>query len=115
MLPKKHRLLAEKDFTRLFRGGRQFNARCLTLKAIRNGLAESRFGFAIGVKVAKRAVQRNLLKRRLREIVRKDLPATSAGYDLVFMARPGATSLSFPELEAMVADLLAKSGLARNL
>ncbi len=115
MLPKKHRLLAEKDFSRLFRGGRQFSSRFLSLKAVKNGLPESRIGFAIGVKIAKRAVRRNLLKRRLREIVRKHLPATTAGYDLVFIARPGAIEVPFQELDGMVRELLGRSGLLRSL
>ena len=111
MLPRKHRLLAEKDFSRLLRSGRQLSAGPFGLKFAKNGLGASRIGFAVGVKVAKRAVVRNLLKRRLREITRKLLPAIAPGYDLLFMARPGSTQLQFKELEEVVRVLLARTGL----
>lgn len=111
MLPKKHRLLAEKDFSRLFKTGRVFSGRDLGLKAGKNGLGVTRVGFAVGVKTAKRAVDRNRLKRRLREIVRKRLPDIVPGHDLIFLARIGAVKLSFLELEEAVSALLSRAGL----
>jgi len=85
------------------------------VKGVKNGLDVTRVGFAIGVKVAKRAVVRNLLKRRLREIFRKLLPTVAPGYDLVVMARPGSTELEFDELKAVVSGLMVKTGLVGRL
>ena len=44
------------------------------------------------------AVERNRLKRRLREIVRQDLLPTEHGVDLIVRAAPAAYSVPFTEL-----------------
>jgi len=114
MLPRNYRLLAEKDFSKLFRSGRNFSGEYLGMKASRNGLEQTRIGFAIGTKVAKRAVVRNLLKRRLREILRKTLPHLPTGFDLIIMAKPRSPELSFSELEQAVTALLIRSGIIKR-
>ena len=111
MLARQNRLTSDKDFSRLFRSGRYFDGRSLGLKAVVGVPGKLRVGFAVGVKVSKRATVRNRLKRRLREIVRKTLPLLPPGYDLVFLAKPGSADLEFAELEKLVAGLLARSGL----
>ena len=53
-------------------------------------MAASRFGFIVSQKVAKKANQRNLVKRRIREVVRKELGRIRPGYDVVIIAKPAA-------------------------
>ncbi len=114
MLPRFNRLNADRDFSRLMKAGRFVHGRDVSLKGAANKLAATRVGFSVGTKISKRAVVRNLLKRRLREIVRKQLPRIAPGYDLLFMAKPSAAKLDFAGLEKAVSDLLAKSGLLRR-
>jgi ribonuclease P protein component len=83
----------------------------MDLRVGANDLNTVRVGFAIGVKVAKRAVVRNLLKRRLREIVRKLMLDIAPGHDLLFSAKAGCPELSFRELGDLVVGLLAKASL----
>jgi len=111
MLPSKNRLTAAKDFARLFKARRCFRGQSIDLRVGANDQGTVRVGFAVGVKVAKRAVVRNLLKRRLREIIRKALPDVAPGHDLLFSAKAGSPELSFPELKESVSGLLARSGL----
>jgi len=111
MLPRQNRLATDKDFARLFKSGRFFDGPGIGLKAVAAGPGVLRLGFAVGVKVAKRAVARNLIKRRLREIVRKRLPSMRTGCHLVFIAKPGAADLEFADLEKAVDILLKKSGV----
>ncbi len=81
----------------------------LLLKFCDNQQEASRVGFVCGKKVAKGAVARNRIKRRLREIVRRLLPAIKPGMDLVFLTRPGITEIKFSEMEAIVEKLLKKA------
>ena len=53
------------------------------------------------------AVDRNRLKRRLRELVRTRLLPTAPLSDVVVRARPGAYDAAFEALEADLAHVLA--------
>lgn len=67
-------------------------------------------GIVVPKKIAKKSVDRHLLKRRMREVVR---PYLSADQSLIVYAKPGAPSLSFPELNkelsALIEGILPKS------
>jgi len=80
----------------------------LVLKALPNGLAVSRYGFSVSRRVGK-AVVRNRVKRRLREILRQ--MALNAGWDIIFIARSPAGRAGYAELEKSVGSLLARAGL----
>ena len=71
MLPKKNRLKNKKDFERVFKQGKGFKEDFLFFKITKNNLKENRFGFIVSLKVSKKAVLRNKVKRRLREIIKK--------------------------------------------
>lgn len=114
MLAKKYRLTAEKDYAKIFSKGRPFNGRGVGMKAMRNTLEVPRIGFVVSTKVAKRAVVRNLVKRRMREIVRKALPRLIGGVDIAFMARSESVNMTFGELERSMNELMDRSGLFKK-
>ena len=70
--------------------------------------------FRLGVSTSKRlgkAVVRNKVRRRLRELVRARLRGLRTGWDVVIVARPPAASASFVDLGAAVDLLLARAGI----
>ncbi len=76
----------------------------LTLLAIPNHLNHPRLGFAVSKKAAKLAVQRNQVKRVVRESFRlrqNDLP----NVDIVVIGKGGVGKLGKPELHEMVTQL----------
>jgi len=98
-LPREARLRRAGDFAALRHASGRFGGRCFSVRYRPNGLDHPRLGLAISKRVSKRAVDRNRLKRLVRESfrrVRQELPAM----DLMVMARDLATGLPGPELLA---------------
>lgn len=85
---KKERICGKKDISRLLSEGRFGNSGCLRYCFIRNnGAGCDRIMVSVPKKLFKRAIRRNLLKRRIRESYRlnkKDL-ATGTPVDIMFV------------------------------
>ena len=84
-------------FRRLYRNGNQAANRYLVLYSRPNHLKENRVGITVGKKLGK-AVTRNRVRRRLREIYRLHEAQFQPGYDLVVVARSQAVYASFSQL-----------------
>lgn len=108
MLPKINRLKKKKDFERVFKQGRGLKQDFLSLKFAKNNLEATRFGFVVGQKVSRKAVVRNKVKRRLREIARINLGNIKKGLDIVVVAGKGA-ELGSPEETVAIFNHLLKT------
>jgi ribonuclease P protein component len=96
------------QYTLVYRQGKVWANSLVVVKAMPNGLSMSRYGFSVTKKVGK-AVQRNRLKRLLKEIMRVQL--LKPGWDIVFIARPVAVNVDYHQLERAVTELLARARL----
>ena len=104
--PRDARLRRPADFAALRTSSGRASGRCFRLRYRDNALGYARLGLAISKRVSKRAVERNRIKRLLRESfrrVRQQLPSV----DLVVMAREEAAGVAGVELLAEI-DLLWK-------
>jgi ribonuclease P protein component len=108
------RLSRSAEFDRVYRHGRSVANRYLVLYAFPREPTESepRVGLSVGRKVGG-AVERNHLKRLLREACTRQAEALPAGHDIVLVARPPARELSEADglagVDAALAELLAKA------
>lgn len=102
-------LARKKDFDLVFKKGRSSFDTILGVKYLANDLKKNRLGIIISSKVSKKAVERNRLRRRLREIFRPRLTARS-NCDFIAIALSGATAKTFSELERSVDRHLARLG-----
>lgn len=110
MLPKKHRLVKKKDCEKVWRYGRSFFKEEIGFKALKNNLSISRFGFVVGTKVSKKAVQRNKIKRQLREIIRLKIKSIKTGYDFLIIALPKILEKNYWEINEIVEISLKEKG-----
>ena len=117
---KPARVKKRADFLRIQDQGRKsrsyhFVMMCLPRKeeqdSHQRSSACSRLGVTVTTKVDKRAVGRNLVKRRWREFFRTRKGRISPGWDLVVIALTGASELSHEEFITEAYFLLRKSGL----
>ena len=112
MLLKEKRLIQKKDFSKIQRFGRRFFEDNLQLQCLENGQGSTRIGFVVGVRFSKKAVERNALKRKLREIFRRELKNIKAGAELVISVRGRAGEKETYEiLQKKAGELLRKSNL----
>jgi ribonuclease P protein component len=114
MLQRANRLGSEKDIARLFSKGKFASSRFLTAKAVPNGTQDSRYAFVVGVKVSKRAVERNKVRRRMREIVRLHIGRIKPGFDIAFIAKKEALSATYKEIEQDMATAVDRIGLLQR-
>jgi len=91
--PASHRLLRSEEFDAVFKN-RDFavNSHCFLLLARRNTAGCNRLGMVIAKKNLPLAVDRNRVKRCIREVFRREKVVTNL--DLVVLARNGALTES---------------------
>lgn len=69
----------------------------------------TRVGISISLKVSKKAVIRNRIKRQIRAGLREFLPRISLGWDLVLIVRPSAVECNYRQLLQELEQLLAQA------
>jgi ribonuclease P protein component len=96
------------DFALVHNQGKWLGNRLLGIKSIPNGLSVSRWGIITSKRLGK-AVVRNFIKRRLREIMR-DLRLRQ-GNDIILIGRAGIVSASYLDIKNNVLRLLMQDNL----
>jgi ribonuclease P protein component len=110
------RLTRSSEFERVYRQGRSWASRQLVLYAFPNPDVERAGGARVGFSVSRRvggAVQRNRVKRMLREAVAALTDELDGGRDLVVVARPDVLDLVESEgldgVKAALLELVART------
>jgi len=112
MLDKKNCLKKKKDFQKVIKKGEKIEKEFLVLKFYKNALEDiTRIGFIVSQRVSKKAVLRNKIKRRLREIVKDSLSNLKPGYDIIFFTKKAIKEKDFLEIEKMVKQMLKQAKL----
>ena len=101
------------DFRRIYRKGRSAVSGGVVVYCLPNKQGKSRLGLTVSTKVGK-AVVRNRVRRRFRELYRLHKGDMLPGYDIIMVARVRAAELPYAKLEKQYLRCLSQLGLLRE-
>lgn len=107
MLAREYRLPAVAKLTK----AHFFKTPLFGCKFVQTSGSESRFGFIVRKTVDKRAVKRNLIRRRFRSCIEALLSEINPGYDMLFFLERGIIDKRQPELLQELKEVLVRKGL----
>ena len=99
------RLVRKADFEAVYRRGARLKSSQFVIFYCANGAARSRFGISVK-KALGGAVVRNRIRRRIREILRRNSSEILSGWDFVMHPRRSVASANFAALQAELVGLL---------
>ncbi len=110
-LPRAYRLRHRRDFQRVYQQGQRRTSANLSVLAYSNAaptelLSTTRFGIVIGKKISKKAVVRNLVKRRIKAALRQFKDQILPGKMVVIGCRSGITQCEYLEILRELKKLL---------
>jgi len=108
MLPKPNRLKKQKEFEYIFKNGKTIKGKYFFIRIVPSSQDYCRIGFIVSKKVAKSAVLRNKIKRRLRAAAR-EFRNILGSYDIIFIAYPNIKTASYQEIKKDLESIIAKN------
>jgi ribonuclease P protein component len=109
-VPPFEMLRRKADFDAIGRHGTVRSSRLLVLRSMQREGSGTRIGLSTPRSLGG-AVQRNRVRRRLRDLLRQQLDAKGSGWDLLLIARPEAGPATYAELREALRSLLERSGI----
>jgi len=106
MLPKKNLLKKKKDFDNIFKKGRTKAGRLVFLRFLKNNTKEVRISFIVSSKISKKAIIRNKIKRRMREIFKQNIDNIEKGIDMAIIARPEIINKNYQEIKNDIENII---------
>lgn len=101
-----HRLKKNSQFNYIYRKGQRVSSKHFVLFMVKSKYPNFKIGYGITKKIGK-AWKRNLLRRRLKEIIRINSLA-QIGKNYILQAREGAGDIAFEELKTEILKLFDK-------
>ncbi len=111
-LPQANRLKHRQDFEAVYKRGKRYSDSHLTLITLTSEQQEvkaSKFGISISLKVSKKAVIRNRLKRQIRGVLRSVLEEITPGWRVIIIVKPKAIECKYEHFLRELKELLIKA------
>lgn len=110
MLPSKNRL-RKKEIKKILKKGKKIHSQNFLLFFLKNDLKYSRFSVIVPLKFSKKAVERNKIKRKVREVLRRfflNRFLLNFSFDGVFIIKEGAKKLNFWQIKKEIEKIFKK-------
>ena len=113
MLSREYKLKRDKDFKSVFKQGRYYRSNFIGIKFLKNNLKFNRFAFVVGLKISKKAVIRNKIRRQLEEIIRLNFDQVKISFNLILLPEKGIINKNYQEIKKELINLLKKIKLIK--
>ena len=107
MLAGKFILTGKSEFDRVKQEGQVIQSESFGTSLIKEE-GQSKFGFIVSNKISNSAVERNRIKRALKEAIRGSISKVGTGFKMVFFAKPLVSKHTAQEIENEVKRVLSK-------
>ena len=111
MLPRSKRVSIHR-FLEVIKKGEIIHSSFFTMRFVKT-LSKSRFAVSVPKKVAKTAVERNKIRRRVYTVLNGLIPQLEHGNYVVLIMKSGSEKLSILDLERKMYETFVKSGLLK--
>jgi ribonuclease P protein component len=105
MIPQKLRLIRSRIEHIFFKGKKLNPDNYISAKYLHSPDSDSHFCVIVSSKTAPKAVQRNLLRRQIYEIIRENLNLLAHQYDIAIICKKDSTVLSFNSVQKKIINL----------
>ena len=113
MLKRINRLKKRYQFNYVYRAGEHFSSEHIVLYVVASKTKNIKVGLAVTKKIG-HAVVRNRVRRRLREVIKSQIPNLKQTFNIIIVARENITSASFEKLSIEFTKLLKKANLIKD-
>lgn len=113
MLPKKYRLTRRKDFAAIHAKGSCAGQDWIVIKYMQSNQLNTRIGFSVSKNFSKKAVQRNRIKRVLREACCGYLDLLKTGFDIIIIPKATKKDKGLIEANNVLKKVFKKVNLLR--
>jgi ribonuclease P protein component len=110
MLAKQNRLRKPREISRVYRQG--IYGGCfgeLSVKALATKRPDSRYVVVVGKKISKKAVVRNLIRRRVVNLIRDMWATLPVGYDIVISIHTDVSRYEMVRLKELIIKSLTRA------
>lgn len=112
-MEKKYKLRNNIHFRRVYNKGKSYGNRLVVMYILKNRLDYNRIGFSVSKKVGN-SVERNKVKRKMREVYRLNCKDIKNGYDIIFIPKYNAKNATYKEIESAMLHLIRISRLLKD-
>ena len=110
MLKRVNRLKKRYQFNYVYKQGSHFFGKTMTIFVSTSKTKNIKVGFAVSKKIGY-AFKRNLIKRRLREVVYSEIDKLKQNYNLIVVAKDNIENFSFADIKNDFKKLIVKADL----